>query len=246
MIPAPVPLLVRPRYAGNVGAVLRATANFGGTKVVLVAPECDLGSQELLRMAMGAQERVSIETAPTLPEALARFPVAVGFTSLRERDPRGVVSVWELPATLAAVPLPAALVFGPERGGLSRQELACCSHLATIPTDPAFSVMNLAQAVAVALAALRRDAFEVQTPRLEEDLPASREEVEKALAHLQEVLLASKFLDPHNPRRVFDQLRRVVGRGLPSGREVKILHALAAHIAFLSRRAFGEEPPRRS
>jgi len=239
MIPAPVPVLVRPRYAGNVGAVLRATANFGGTEVVLVAPECDLGSQELLRMAMGAQERVRIETFPTLPAALAPFAVAVGFTSLRERDPRGVVSVWELLPTLASVPSPAAFVFGPERGGLSRQELACCSHLATIPTDPAFPVMNLAQAVAVALAATRSPGLTIPQPRLEEDLPASREEVEKALAHLQEVLLASKFLDPNNPRRVFDQIRRVVGRGLPSRREVKILHALAAHIGFLCRKAFG-------
>ncbi|MGC8916470.1 MAG: RNA methyltransferase [Thermoanaerobaculum sp.] len=234
-----VPVLLRPRYAGNVGAVARAALNFGATQMVVVAPMADLSDVELVRMAMGAEKVVTIATAESLDKALAPFPVAVGFTSLRERDPRGVVSLWELPELLEGVPGPVALVFGPERGGLSRDELASCSHLATIPTNPQFPVMNLAQAAAVALAVLSRKSFQPPAPRLAEDLPATREEVEKALSHLQEVLLASKFLDPHNPRRVFDQIRRVVGRGLPSGREVKILHALAAHIAFLARRVWG-------
>lgn len=235
-----VPVLVRPRYAGNVGSVLRAAANFGTRAVIVVEPKCDLADLELVRMAMGAEKVVSVHTAPALAQALAPFPVAVGFSSLRERDPRGVRSLWELPEVLAEVTGDVALVFGPERGGLSREELAACSHLATIPTDPDFPVMNLAQAAAVVLAVLSRGSFSVPRPRLAEDLPAARGEVEHALDHLQAVLLQSKFLDPNNPRRVFDQIRRVVGRGLPSGREVKILHALAAHIAFLSRRAFGE------
>lgn len=236
-----VPVLVRPRYAGNVGSVLRAAANFGARRILVVDVQCDLADVELTRMAMGAERLVAVETASTLEEALAPFPAAVGFTSLRERDPRGAFSLWELPPVLAERAEAVALVFGPERGGLSREELAVCSHLATIPTNPDFPVMNLAQAAAVVLAVLTRGDFQVPQPRLPEDLPAPREEVEKALAHLQEVLLASRFLDPHNPRRVFDQIRRVVGRGLPSGREVKILHALAAHIAFLSRRAFDQE-----
>lgn len=235
----PVPVLVRPRYAGNVGAALRATANFGGRRLVLVDPNCDLKDSELIRMAMGAEKLVEIIAFPSLKEALASFSLAVGFTSLRERDPRGVVSLWEL-STLALELVPTAFVFGAERGGLSRQELAACSHLATIPTDPEFSVMNLAQAVAVALAVANRGAFKPPAPRCAEDFPATREEVDKALTHLQEVLLASKFLDPNNPRRVFDQIRRVVGRGLPSAREVKILHALAAHVAFLATKAFAD------
>lgn len=236
-----VPILVRPRYPGNVGSVLRAAANFGATRLLVVAPQCELSDMELVRMAMGAEKAVALEASQTLAEAVAPFPVAVGFTSLRERDPRGVYSVWELPALLSGQAPTVALVFGPERGGLSREELALCSHLATIPTNPAFPVMNVAQAAAVALAVLSRGSYQPSHPRLREDLPATREEVEKALAHLQDVLLASKFLDPNNPRRVFDQIRRVVGRGLPSGREVKILHALAAHVAFLATRAWGEE-----
>lgn len=230
----PVPVLVRPRYPGNVGAVMRATRNFGGRKLVLVASQANLSDLELARMAMGAEQEVEVLTYTNLAEAVGPFSMAVGFTSLRERDPRGVVSLWDLSAFVAEAGQPPAFVFGPERGGLSREELALCSHLATIPTDPLFPVMNLAQAVAVALAFASRGQFSPPLPRSPEDLPASRQEVEQALAHLQEVLLASTFLDPHNPRRVFDQIRRVVGRGMPSGREVKILHALAAHIAFLA------------
>lgn len=238
----PIPVLVRPRYAGNVGAATRATANFGGHRLLLVDPQCDLADPEFIRMAMGAERLVERVVFPTLGQALASFSLAVGFTSVRERDPRGVVSLWELPALASELQVPTAFVFGPERGGLSRQELAACSHLATIPTNPEFPVMNLAQAVAVALAVASRKTFRPPAPRCAEDLPATREEVEQALNHLQEVLLASKFLDPHNPRRVFDQVRRVVGRGLPSGREVKILHALAAHIAFLTTKAFAPKP----
>ncbi|MDW7966726.1 MAG: TrmH family RNA methyltransferase [Thermoanaerobaculum sp.] len=232
-----VPVLVRPMYPGNVGAVMRAAGNFGAGQLLVVQPACNLEDVELVKMAMGAEQRITMKVETSLTSALAPFPVALGFTSLRERDPRGVYSVWDVPPLLAELSVPAALVFGPERGGLSRQELALCSHLVTIPTDPEFPVMNLAQAAAVALAVLTQGSFTKPQPRLAEDLPAPRCQVEQALAHLEQVLLESKFLDPHNPRRVFDQIRRVVGRGLPTGREVKILHALAAHIAYLWRRA---------
>lgn len=232
-----VPVLVRPRYAGNIGAVMRAALNFGLRQVILVQPQADLADLELVRMAMGAQREVELATYPSLEGALAPFSLAVGFTSLRERDPRGVVSAWELPPLLAAHNGPVAFVFGPERGGLSRQELDLCSHLASIPTNPAFPVMNLAQAAAVALAIAGQGQFSLPQPRSAEDFPAPREEVEKALHHLREVLLASKFLDPNNPDRVFRQIRHLLGRGLPTGRELKILHALAAHVAYLTQKA---------
>jgi len=230
-------VLVRSRYAGNVGSAVRAAANFDATRVVLVHPSCGLDEDDFIRMAMGANELVEVSTATSLAAAVADAGIVVATTSGRARDPRPLLGPDEVRAVVEmAGPDRLALVFGPERGGLSRSELRACGLLLSIATNPTFPVLNLGHAVAVVLAILRSD-LRATAPRPPLDTCASSEELAAAFAQLENALADSGFLDPVNPSRVMDQLRRWLARAAPTAREVTIMRGIASHIAFLNTRS---------
>lgn len=226
---------MRPRYAGNVGAAVRVAANFGVPELVLVDPACTIEDDpEFIRMAMGGERMLTLSTLPTLDAAVADVQAAVATTSTRNRDPRALHSPAEMRERLrAGVVESAALVFGSERGGLSRDELRRCHMTLAVPTNPAFPVLNLAQAVGIVLALLNAPQFALPLPPDPMDQPAAHQEFRGALAHLEQVLLSSGYLDPQNPARVTDQFRRWFGRTVPTRRELALLHALAAHVTYL-------------
>src|SRR5690606_17576938 len=96
----------------------------------------------------------------------------------------------------------AAIVFGPERVGLSVDALSRCHRLVRIPANPAYPSLNLAASVQVMAYELRcacmeaGAAAEVQGSALE---PASHEEVERLVAHLEKTMRATGFLHPERP-----------------------------------------------
>lgn len=228
-------VLVRPRYGGNVGSAVRAAANFAVTEVTLVDPGCVLEDDpEFVRMAMGGDRLVRLATVSTLAEAIAGAEVALATTSRRRRDPRAILAPAEAAQRLAeSGAANVALVFGSERGGLSRDELSRCHMALAVPTDPAFPVLNLAQAVGIVLALLTVGAAELPLAPDSMDRPAPHAEFSAALTHLEDVLLVSGFLDPQNPARVAGQFRRWLGRTAPTRRELALLRALAAHVTYL-------------
>jgi TrmH family RNA methyltransferase len=155
-------VLVSPRNPLNIGAVARAMANFGFDRLTVVAPfeahwreaRSAVGAPELLQ---GAKE------APTLAEAVAGSTLVIGTGTLTHRKPeQRVVALPEL-APLVQDELGRggriALVFGPEKHGLTREHLSWCQLLVEIPTDPRQPSMNLGQAVAVCLYELASRAF---------------------------------------------------------------------------------------
>jgi TrmH family RNA methyltransferase len=236
-------VLVRPRYPGNIGSVVRVAANFAVPEVVLVEPGCALEDDpEFIRMAMGGEKLLALTELPTLAQAVAPCQLVIATTSTRHRDRRGIHTPSEAKQKLreSGAEL-VGLVFGPERAGLARPELAEAHMVLGVPTNPAFPVLNLAQAVGIVLAALQQeDGPPLPAPADPMDHPAHHEELRAAIAHLEEVLLASGYLDPHNPARVTDQFRRWFGRTVPTRREVALLHALAAHVTYLTRRTARE------
>lgn len=227
-------VLVRPRYAGNIGSAVRLAGNFGVPELVLVTSECDLDDPDFIRMAMGGQDLVRVGESGSLEQAVQGADLVLATTSSRSRDQRRVLTLPEARALLAErMPRRVAVVFGPERGGLSADELRTCHARVTVPTSPALPVLNLAQAVAIVVAGLHEGTVEPTAPRAAMDHPAPWEDLAAAIAHLQEALLASGVLDPQNPARVMDQVRRWLGRTVPTRREAALLHALAAHVEYL-------------
>jgi tRNA/rRNA methyltransferase len=154
-------VLVSPRNPLNIGAAARAMANFGLRRLAVVAA-FDPTWREA-RSAIGAPDQLlnAVESA-TLAEAVADRTLVVGTGTLARRKPEQRVVLLPELAPLVAQELArggrVALVFGPEKHGLTREDLSWCHILVEIPTDPLQPSMNLGQAVAVCLYELTRQA----------------------------------------------------------------------------------------
>jgi len=121
-----------------------------------------------------------------------------------------------------------ALVFGNESAGLSNEELALCQLPVMIPANPEYSSLNLGAAVQLMCYELRLAAQSPGAPPSGEVDPATAEEVEALHVHLERVAIASGFLDPAQPKRLMQRLRRLFGRARMEHEEVSILRGLLA------------------
>lgn len=217
-------VLTRPSHPGNVGATARAMKTMGLRHLVLVDPVA-FPSPVADARASGAEDILATaQVVGTLPEALAGTVFSVALTARRRELSLPVVSVRAAAdeAIQRASDGPVALVFGNETSGLSNAELALCQRPATIPTDAAFSSLNLAAAVQV-MAYEVRIAAGAEGPLEAPQPSATFDEVERFHAHLERVLVAVEFLDPANPRRLMPRLRRLFGRSRLEPEEVAIL-----------------------
>ncbi|HEY2797333.1 MAG TPA: TrmH family RNA methyltransferase [Thermoanaerobaculia bacterium] len=227
-------VLVRPQKASNLGSVARAARNFGLLDLSVVEPGV-LADEESSRLAAGADDVLgSIRRFGSLEEAVAGFPVVVTTSSLRGRGRVRNLELSELAGFLAAAGDGAAtaFVFGPERSGLTEDELARASACLRLPTVPDFPTMNLSHAVAVVLAATRARPNDKdparEEPTAEPWAPAG--EIEAAIAHWDQALDAIDFYDTgHRERSLRDWRRLIAGRPLTQ-REVAILRGVANRI----------------
>jgi tRNA/rRNA methyltransferase len=252
-------VLVEPSHPGNVGAAARALKTMGFARLVLVSPRVPnvQNDPEAIAMASGADDVLaSVHVVPTLADALAGVHWSIALTArLREygppqRTPRAAAAIAHEQAVHGEI----ALVFGNERTGLSNEDVERCSALAHIPANPAYSSLNLAQAVQVL-------AYELRTAFLAIDETASgtpaadragagqaepagsraqmaaSDEIESMFAHLESALVALEFLDPENPKRLMSRLRRLFARSGLEREEVNIVRGIAKHILLKTKRS---------
>jgi tRNA/rRNA methyltransferase len=224
-------ILVGTSHAGNVGAAARAMKVMGFTDLVLVAPRWPdvLRREEAVAMASGATDVLEgARTVATLGEALDGITYACA-TAMTPRDfgpptfaPR------DLFAGLAASTHRVAVVFGSERFGLSNDDVYGCHACLSIPTDPRYGSLNLAQAVQLVAYDWRQalGGFAV-TARADEGVLADAVAIRGLLAHWQEALTTLGFLDPNAPRKLMSRLHRLANRAHLTAEEVQILRGMA-------------------
>lgn len=226
-------VLVAPSHPGNVGASARAMLAMGLSRLALVAPS-RFPDHEATRRATGATAVLdTARVVDSLDAALEGVSCSVGYTS-RPREFAGVVVSARDAAALAIASARAgresALVFGTEMSGLSNDDLARCTAVATIPTNPAFASLNLAAAVQVAAyearVASQGDAA-WQAPRF---APATHDEIERLHEHAERTFVAMRFLHPEMPRRLMPRLRRLFARAGLEKEEVSILRGILARV----------------
>ena len=122
-----------------------------------------------------------------------------------------------------------AVVFGPEKSGLTNTDLDRCNTLLTIPTEAGFSSLNLAMAVQVLTYEIRIAGLATEEPPPEPEAPpATGSELENFYVHLEQVLMRSGFLDPENPRLLMRRLRRLFIKAELDQNEVNILRGMLA------------------
>ena len=251
--PAPAPaapdgtrfILVGTSHPGNVGAAARAMKVMGFSDLVLVAPRWAdvLGRDEALAMASGATDILAgARIVGTLAEALDGITWACA-TAMTPRD-FGPPTLAPRPhfATLAATDHRLALVFGSERFGLSNDDVYRCHACLSIPTDPAYGSLNLAQAVQLLAYDWRQalGGFAV-APRTAEPVWADGAAVQSALGHWQQALEHIGFLDPAAPKKLMPRLNQLALRAQLTIEEVHILRGMAR--AVLAQPGPGDVPP---
>ena len=239
----PAVVLVRPREEGNVGSTARAMANMGLSRLILVEPAPELGGTARA-FAVGARAVLDgAVRAASLPEALAPFRRVVGTTSTRDRRLGiPILAPRELPAWLGqyspdtAPDTPTALVFGPEVGGLTNEELALAGAVVTIPCSPVQPTLNLSQAVLILAYELFLARGETPAGDAWEEPPATAEEIDGLLGHAADVLTQVGFARDDSFHGVLRDLRRLAARAAPASRDVRILRGICRRVQGAIRR----------
>jgi len=198
----------------------------GLSRLLLVNPQTAL-TDEARHLACGADDVLdNAQRAATLPEALNSFHLSVG-TSSRSVD---WIPTVLLPSELAqsltelSTDQRVALVFGPERTGLTNEHLQYCQWLTTIPTNPEFDSMNLAHAVAIVAYEIHKQFATQPVGRALQR--ADLEQVEDFTSDLQRCLNEIGFLNQQNPQQVMFTLRQMLSRACLEERDVSILRGI--------------------
>lgn len=220
-------------HPGNIGAAARAMKTMGFSRLVLVNPK-SFPDAQAEAMASGAGDVLAAaRIVDSLAEALSGTVLALAMTARRRE--LAVEPLWgrDGAAELAAVAAEGevALVFGNESAGLSNEELAQCARWAMIPANPEYSSLNLAAAVQIMCYELRLALLGGMPPPpaiAGAGAPATHEEVDGLMLHLEQAAIASGFLDPERPGRLMLRLRRLFGRAGLEREEVNILRGLLA------------------
>lgn len=228
-------VLVEPRYEGNVGAVARVMKNFGASDLRLVRP-CALGPEARRRAMHGLDVLEAAKTLDSFEEAIAGADYVVGTSGVSTENEkkfrRQAATPREMAATLAGLDGSAALVLGREDFGLLNEELTPCDVLVTIPADPAYPILNVAQAAAVLLYEIHAAKPPLEARSHRKASAAEKEHLYEALADL----LAVTNYPAHKRERTAVMFRRLVGRAEPTTWEYHALMGVLTRAAKTVRR----------
>ncbi|WP_174298520.1 RNA methyltransferase [Sphingomonas bacterium] len=250
LAPPPVIVLVRPQLGENIGKAARAMLNFGLAEMRLVSPRDGWPNPAAGPAASGA-DRVLAEARVFDSVAGAVADCAhVYATTVRKRGVTKPVVTPEAAAhDIHGATGRSAILFGPERSGLETDDVALARTIVTVPINPAFGSLNLAQAVILIayewskrLSGSAEGAQALaQPPRTQAPPPALQEELEGMIAQLDAMLVAAHFFYPPDRTTVTRRtLRTLLTKPGWSGQEVRTLRGVLSALAG-SKRAKGQD-----
>lgn len=229
-----VVVLDRPQNVINIGTVVRAIKNMGFTQLRLVQPR-PYTEGELARVAHHAEDVISqIRIFATLDAALADTVYVVG-TSAVAHSGRTLCRDIEMLAEELTARVESglvALLFGTEDDGLNNEALDRCHCIATLPTNPDYPALNLAQSVLLFLYELtRKRRGVVEKASAVEPPPVPQALLEQLFLRSEEALAAIDFFK-YDPPAVMRTLRRIAYRAELSTDEVALLLAIARQVTY--------------
>ncbi len=226
-------VLVRPQMGENIGSAARAMANFGLSRMRLVEPRDGWPNARAVAMASGAGRLLDdAQVHPTTAEAIADCTMIYA-TTARSRGLTKRVLTPEAAMREAAAKINAgdrvAVLFGPERAGLENDDIARASAIVSVPVDPAFPSLNLAQCVLLTAYEWRRQTAEILSERIDyaKTEPASGVEIEKLADHYEGLLDEAGFFFPETKAAGMKLVMRNMWARLGLTRaDVQLLHGL--------------------
>jgi len=236
--PGPAVILVEPQLGENIGAAARVMANFGLSRLRLVSPRQAWPNPKARMMAAGA-DRVLDAAAlfGTVGEAIADCTFLLATTARAHDQAKPVISPQE--AAQALAPRVAAgdsvgILFGRERIGLTNEEVAIADAIVTLPVNPAFASLNLAQAVAV----LSYEWFKLTSGNAlpfampQKSAPAPKQQMAAFLATIERELDRVEYFRPEEKRAtMMINLQNIFARIQPTQQDIQTLSGIIRAIA---------------
>ncbi len=226
-------VLVRPQMGENIGAAARAMWNFGLDRMSIVAPRDGWPNQKAVAMASGAGRLLDeARLVGTTEDAIAESTFVFA-TTARQRDLTKPVYAPEAAMAEAAKRITAgqqvSVLFGPERAGLENDDIAKANAIISVPVNPDFPSLNLAQCVLLTAYEWRRATQNVVNVEMEMagTEVATQLEVEKLAQHYEERLGDAGFFFPDAKAEGMKQTLRNMWSRMPMTRaDVQILHGV--------------------
>ncbi len=232
-------VLVKTFHSGNIGSTARAMKTMGLSDLCLVNPadfKSRAGQEEALKMAMSADDVVNnVTLVDNLFDAIKDCTVVIASTARSRGYDLPEVTPEEsakLLYTNAQQSKKVALVFGPERMGLSNEDLQQCKYRVTIPTSPDYSSLNLAAAVQTLSYEIFKQSIDLTTEsQLDstKELPTA-ESLENLYTHFEATLNDTGFIIKNHPGEIMQKLRNVFTRAELDKSEVNILRGILSSV----------------
>jgi tRNA/rRNA methyltransferase len=231
--PGPIVVLVEPQMGENIGAAARAMANFGLSRLRLVKPVQAWPNERARVMAAGADRVIDGAVVyGTLQEAIGDCSFVLATTARNHDQAKPVIGAGAAAAqaaTRVAAGEHIAFVFGRERNGLENHEVALTDAILTLPVNPAFASLNLAQAVVI----VGYEWFKLKTgaklpfARPQRSPPAAKQQLNAFFSDLERELEKVEFFRPAEKRGVMSvNLRNIFQRIAPTQQDVRTLHGV--------------------
>ena len=237
--PAPVVVLVEPQLGENIGAAARAMLNFGLTGLRLVRPRGEWPNYKALNTASGAEsvlERAAL--FDTAAAAVADLQYLLAATARARDMTKPTVTPREAARHLRRAVEQGrrtGVLFGPERAGLRNEDVVRADATMLIPANPAYSSLNLAQAVLLTgYEWFQAGADEPQAAKSYRKgaKPATKAELQAFFDHLEGELDACGFLYPPDRRpHMVRSIRNIFARAALTDRELRTLRGIVAGLA---------------
>lgn len=248
-------IMVHTTLPANIGSALRAMKTMGLTQLILVSPK-HFPHEDIQALAAGAEDLIStIQVVETLEEAIADCHLVFA-TSARQRhipwtlfDAR---QASQIIYSAAQQQQNIAIIFGREDRGLTNEELSLATHHLTIPVNPEYGVLNVAQAIQIICYELRMTYLYTtdqhstkplhQAEYWDEPL-VTQQQMQQFYPHLEQMLADIEFLDKKNPRLLPLRLRRLFGRIQLDRMEYHLLRGVFTRVQALSHGKWKKSTP---
>ncbi len=230
---APAIILVRPQLGENIGKAARAMLNFGLTELRMVTPRDGWPNPSAGPAASGAdrvlaQARVFDRVADAVADCTHVYA-----TTVRKRGvTKPVVTPEQAALAIHGAPGRSAILFGPERSGLETDDVALARTIITVPINPEFGSLNLAQAVILVAYEWSKHVALAQPPETELAPPAPQEELDGMIAQLDAMLEPARFYFPPDRKPTIKRtIRTLLTKPGWSAQEVRTMRGVLSSLA---------------